>query len=216
MNNRLFAAVAFAAAVATAAGAEPAVPVAGAQGGPAIAPKSHRALTGGVVMKPLPEGSRAIVFLDAREGVTNHAAVVQCARRVEAMTRLYVKDAVGPVPAIGETRDIVVALVDKGEFTIMPEAGRAIVPARGSDVESSKALWQAAIAIFSLSGQEVNDLHGSGIVVSAAESLGIPRVTRVFYAKALKEGWAPPPVDEYQRALWEAAQTNKVEAAKAE
>ena len=177
---------------------------------------NRRALTGGVVMKPLPEGSRALVFLDAREGVTNHDAVAQCARRVEAMTRLYVKDAAGPVPALGETRDIVVALVDRAEFTIMPEAGRAIVPARGSDAENSKALWQAAIAIFSLVGREVNDLHGSGIVMSAAESMGIPKVTRAFYVKALQEGWAPPPADEYQRALWEAAQTNKAEAAKAE
>ena len=122
------------------------------------------------------------------------------------MTRLYVKDTAGPLPATGGTRDIVVALVDKGDLAIFPDAGRAVVPARESDVESSKALWQAAIALFSLSGRTVNDLHGSGIVMSAAEPMGIPQVSRVFYVKALEEGWAPPPADEYQRALWEAHQ----------
>ncbi len=159
--------------------------------------------TGGAVIRPLPAGSKAIVFLDARKDTSETAFFRKAVSRIEAMTSLHIKTATGTLESLGKTDDVVIALVDGGETTLYPDRMLAIVPARIDLEATGKAIWQATIALFSLYGKQVNDFNGMGIVRSGAEAYGIPQVQRVFYVRALEEGWAPPPADEYQKALWE-------------
>ena len=162
-----------------------------------------REKTGGAVTRPLPAGSKAIVFLDARKDTSETAFFKKAVSRIEAMTSLNIRTATGTLESLGKTEDVVVALVDGGETTLYPDRMLAIVPARPDLEAAGKAVWQATIALFSLYGKQVNDFNGMGIVRSGAEAYGIPQVQRVFYVRALEEGWAPPPADEYQKALWE-------------
>ena len=175
--------------------------------------RSMREKTGGAVIRPLPAGSKAIVFLDARKDTSETAFFKKAVSRIEAMTRLYIKTATGTLESLGKTGDVVIALVDGGETTLYPDRMLAIVPARIDLEATGKAIWQATIALFSLYGKQVNDFNGMGIVRSGAEAYGIPQVQRVFYVQALEEGWAPPPADEYQKALWEKHQAAKGAAA---
>lgn len=174
--------------------------------------RAHRMLekTGGSIMRPLPEGSKALLFLDARADNSDNAFLKKTISRIEAMTGLYVKTVTGALESYdNKAGDVIVALVDKGDLALYPDKMIAIVPA-GKDLDATgKVLWQATIALFSLFGKKVNDLHGSGIVRSAAEAYGIPQARRAFYAKALQEGWAPPPANEYQKALWDKFQAEK-------
>lgn len=40
------------------------------------------------------------------------------------------------------------------------------------------------------------------------ERWGMPNMKKTSYKRACEEGWAPPPTNDVQRALWEAARTN--------
>ncbi|MGI6496877.1 MAG: hypothetical protein ACOX5G_12505 [Kiritimatiellia bacterium] len=63
-----------------------------------------------------------------------------------------------------------------------------------------------------LSLQELDDLAGRAVcpqpfmeIRDTAAKLGLARVERMTYARALEEGWAPEPVNDVQRKLKEAA-----------
>ena len=179
------------------------------------AARAHRMLekTGGAVIRPLPAGSKAIVFLDARANPADAAVLKKAVSRVEAMTSLHVKLETASLESYANTNgDVIVALVDGGDFSIYPEKMRAVVPAGDDLAAAGTAMWKATIALFSLYGKSVNDFHGMGIVRSGAEAYGIPQVQRVFYVRALEEGWAPPPANEFQRKLWDEYQAKKAAA----
>ena len=40
-------------------------------------------------------------------------------------------------------------------------------------------------------------------------NLGITQFTRTIYKKACEEGWAPPPTNDYQKAIWERVKADK-------
>lgn len=42
---------------------------------------------------------------------------------------------------------------------------------------------------------------------------GVDRTHRVPYRKAVQDGWAPPPTNDYQRAVWEEERTNTTKKA---
>lgn len=163
-----------------------------------------RAKTGGTVMRPLPEGALAVVFLDATGGGEGSDALAAFVKRFASMTRLNVRLEKGDAVARGGAGgDVVVALVPDGDLAVMPARRMAVVPA-GDDGEAvARDLWKATVAVFSLMGEAPNDFNGTALIRGAAESIGIPFVERVFYKKALEEGWAPEPADENQKRLWD-------------
>ena len=55
-----------------------------------------------------------------------------------------------------------------------------------------------------------------GKIYNVAEKYGIPHVKMANYRKALLEGWAPPPADEYQKKIYEDFKAGKLEAPKAD
>ena len=165
--------------------------------------------TGGTIIRPVPEGSKAIVFVNA----TGKESEVfdSYLKRFDAMTSsLYVKRVAGAVESISTgTGDVVIALVAKGDLAILPAKRMAIIPVEEKDEETLKNLWKATVAVFSLMGDPPNDFSGSALIRTAAESIGIPHTQKVFYKKALEEGWAPPPSNDFQRAVWENFKADK-------
>lgn len=163
-----------------------------------------RAKTGGSIMRPLPEGSKAIVFLDAREDDNGAAAFAAYIDRFKKMTKLNVKTVKGDVSSYDTTAgDVVIAMVSKGDLAVMPAKRMAVVPVGADDEATARDLWKATVAVFSLMGEAPNDFSGTMLIRNAAESIGIPIVETVFYKKALEEGWAPEPKDEFQKKLWD-------------
>lgn len=179
----------------------------------ATAPKASRQgmryKTGGTILRPLPADSKAIVFVNATGAES--AVLDEYMKHFDAMTSsLYTKRVTGPVEsATTGNGDVVIALVSTGDMSILPAKRTAIVPVAANDRETQKCLWKATVAVFSLMGEPPNDFTGAALIRSAAESLGIPHANRVFYKKALEEGWAPPPQDEFQRAVWERFKADK-------
>ena len=169
-----------------------------------------RAKTGGAIMRPLPAGSKAIVFLDALEDARGAEALAAYVKRFKAMTRLNVQTAKGDAAAYeNEKGNVVIALVSKGDLAVMPAKRMAIVPVGTDDAATARDLWKATVAVFSLMGDAPNDFNGTALIRGAAESIGIPFVETVFYKKALEEGWAPEPKDEFQKRLWDEHQAKK-------
>lgn len=54
----------------------------------------------------------------------------------------------------------------------------------------------------------------TGQIVNNAGKFGFAKIMKGSYRGACKQGWAPPPTNEYQRAIWEATQKEKAEATK--
>lgn len=180
----------------------------------AAAKTGMRYKTGGTIMRPVPEGAKAVVFLDALDDEKGAGVLADYAKRFEYMTSLLVKRAKGGAADYdNKAGDVVIALVSKGDLAVMPAKRMAVVPLSADDGETAKALWKATVAVFSLMGEPPNDFSGTALVRAAAESAGIPQVQKVFYKKALEEGWAPAPSDEFQKAAYEKFQAEK--AAKA-
>ena len=177
------------------------------------APKASRQgmryRTGGTIIRPVPEGSKAIVFVNATG--KDSAVLDAYLKRFDAMTSsLYSKRVIGSVDSIPtENGDVVIALVAKGDLSILPAKRMAIIPVEGKDEDTLRNLWKATVAVFSLMGEPPNDFSGSALIRTAAESIGIPHAQKVFYKKALEEGWAPPPSNEFQRAVWENFKADK-------
>ena len=46
-------------------------------------------------------------------------------------------------------------------------------------------------------------------VLSGAKARGIVQIRRTTYLNACREGWAPPPTNEFQKAIWEKARSDK-------
>lgn len=165
--------------------------------------------TGGTIQRPVPADAKAVVFLNATGAES--AVLDAYAKRFDGLTgSLYVKRVAGCMDAPGANPgDVVIALVAKGDMAILPLKRMAIVPVEADETATLKNLWKATVAVFSLMGEPPNDFTGAALIRSAAESLGIPHANRVFYKKALEEGWAPPPQDEFQRAVWERFKADK-------
>ena len=51
--------------------------------------------------------------------------------------------------------------------------------------------------------------HPVSNMIEVADKLGIVRVHRATYRKACEEGWAPPPTNDVQRAIWEKVKAEK-------
>jgi len=67
-----------------------------------------------------------------------------------------------------------------------------------------------------LSTKDLDELKGACLspelfnqIYAHAQKLGIQPARRTTYAKAVEEGWAPPPTNEIQRAIWEKRKADK-------
>ena len=88
-------------------------------------------------------------------------------------------------------------------MAIYPEELVADVPAGTNADETQHRLMSALIRIIGICGDKFGP-HVMDTAVSQARELGIGQVIRATYRSAVRDGWAPPPTNDYQRAIWDA------------
>ena len=158
--------------------------------------------SGGFVYQPLPEWSKVVSLID-RTGDGREA--------LEAFRREMEEDLRIPsVMGAATNAAFTVELVKDGKLTVDLTDGRAVVPAGRTDEETQTSLWKAMFALFSANASlsaKMSFRSQEGMVIGrrAMEASRIAPVRRTTYKTACEEGWAPPPTNDYQRAIWEAA-----------
>lgn len=158
--------------------------------------------SGGYIYQPLPEGSKVVSLIDR----TDRGAGV-----LESFSRELEEDLKIPsVAGVSDRAAFTIELVPEGEISVNLTDGRAVVPAGGSDAETQAGLWKAMFALFSANASlsaKMSFRSQEGMVIGrrAMEAAGIEPVRRTTYKVAVEEGWAPPPTNDFQRAIWDAA-----------
>ncbi len=149
---------------------------------------------GGFIMQPVDEAAPHIVVTDKRK-VTDKA-IDKFITRTVMMMHLSSRS--------GEARekDISIVLVDEGEFVIYPDKLKAIVTPGKDENETEDRLMTALVHIL---GVEQGKLGPQimGTMLNQAKAHGIPFARRTTYKQAVKEGWAPAPTNDIQRAVWD-------------
>lgn len=173
--------------------------------------RSMKEITGGSIMRPVPDGSRAVIFLDAVGSQASTAAFDKYQKRFNVLANLYVKRATGDWSKYdNKAGDVIIAIVEpSSDYAIYPRKQIALVPFIEDEKAMGQELWKATVALFSMLSPTPNDFHAMGLISGVADALKIPRVQRVFYKKALEEGWAPPPKDKFQQAVWDRFHSEK-------
>ena len=156
-------------------------------------------LTGGLVEKPADANAPSVVIVDARKAPDAFAG--EYARKMARVLMLPVK---AGQPKDG---DFVLTIADGGDLVVMPERRQATVPA-GADAAATEARLNKALMSLLAAGINPARLEGTQMILNAARQAGISSPRRVPYKLAVKEGWAPPPTNDFQKAIWDAAHTN--------
>ena len=73
-----------------------------------------------------------------------------------------------------------------------------------------KKLESALVALFALCGNEVPDMSAVMILRHGSKPLNVPPLRKAQYIVAAREGWAPAPTNDIQKAIWD-----RVKAARA-
>lgn len=162
-------------------------------------------LTGGIVEKPMPADAPVIVIADGRKAPDGFAE--EYAKKMSKILMLPVKAC---KPKEG---DFVLAMSDDGEFIVMPKKRRAVVPFDGGAEEAEAKLNKALISLFAADLNPTR-LEGFQMIMGVAKKAGMQSPRRVPYKIAVKEGWAPAPTNDYQKAIWEKVKAEKEAAAK--
>lgn len=159
--------------------------------------------SGGAIEKPLPSDAKFIVVDDRR--AEKDGVAEKFASQVGAFLRLAAR-----VGEPGEG-DIVITLMDEGESFVSLDRPAASVAAGAEEKETLQRLMSALIRIIGIEGSKfVPQVYETA--QRQAKALGLGQVRRTSYRKAVEEGWAPAPTNEFQQAIWDAAKV-KAQAA---
>ena len=157
--------------------------------------------SGGFIYQPLPEGSKVVSLVDGTGGG---------GKALEAFRRELEEDLRIPsVTGAATNAAFTVELVRDGKLTVDLTDGTAVVPAGRTDEETQASLWKAMFALFSANASlsaKMSFRSQEGMVIGrrAMEAANISPVRRTTYKVACEEGWAPPPTNNFQRAIWDA------------
>ncbi len=168
--------------------------------------KSLKEAVGGFIIQPLEPDAKYITVVDTRkdkdEGADKFVA------KVSALMHLATR--------IGEAKegDIVIRLVDEGDSVVYLEKAEATVVADANAEATASKLMAALIRIIGINGDKFGP-QVMGTAMSQAKAMGIGLVRRTTYRKACEEGWAPPPADEFQKAVAEKVAAKKAAATNA-
>lgn len=168
--------------------------------------KSVKEAVGGFIFEPLPAEAKYVTIVDRREARDN--APTDFAHKLAAIMHLACR--------VGEAKegDIVITLVDKGDSLVYLDKAEAVVVA-GVDEEATRhKLMAALIRIIGINGDKFGP-QVMGTAMSQAKAMGIGLVRRTTYRTACEEGWAPPPADEFQKAVAERVAAKKAAATNA-
>lgn len=170
--------------------------------------KSAMEAVGGFVVKPLPPEAKHITVTDLR--ANRDAAVERFAARVSTFLRLSVRT--------GEPQegDVAITLADEGESAVFLDRPAALVTSEANEAATAGRLMSALVRIMGVEGEMIKP-QVFETIQARATAMGIGRVYRTNYKRAVQEGWAPAPTNEFQQAIWDAAHSaTNAPAAKAE
>ena len=186
--------IAVAAAAMAAGAAAESGPAAGKPDAAESRRKSVVGAVGGFVVQPLPEDARSITVIDLRTAKDD--AADRFAAKVASMMRLSVRT--------GEARDgdIVLEISGDGRNAVYFTEGKASVAGTGDAGETARLLMSALLRLLGVEGDKFGP-HLMGTVLAQAKARGIGQVRRATSRTAVKEGWAPAPTNDIQRAVWE-------------
>ena len=164
---------------------------------------------GGMVETIVPKDSKYVVLIDKTAKGGNF--LTEFSNKLSGSCHIANKT----VEATDETLankngDLVIVLVETGVFSIFPEKKIAYVSMESSDIQ--KALWEALAYLTTSFEKPIAQSVIS--VASGAKAYGIPFVRRVPYLMAVRQGWAPAPTNDIQKAIWEKVKAEKEAAAK--
>lgn len=156
---------------------------------------------GGLVQETPPPNAKAIVLLDCR---ADKSKLTQKAFLATVCgSTLYTKVVEGTLESFSnDNGDITLALVDEGTLTVDVEKRLAIVPKEEFDTRTVKKLGNALVALFALCGNDIPDMSAVMILRNGSRPMNVPALRKAQYKVAVKEGWAPAPTNDYQRAIW--------------
>ena len=167
---------------------------------------------GGLVQEMPPANAKAIVLLDCR---ADKSKLTQTAFLSKPCgSALYTKVVEGSLDSYrNDNGDFVLALVDEGKLSVDVEKRLAIVPKEAFDTRTVKKLESALVALFALCGNDVPDMSAVMILRNGSKPLNVPSLRRAQYIVAAREGWAPPPTNDIQKAIWDRVKAEKAAAA---
>ena len=161
--------------------------------------------TGGFVTREVGKGENVVSLIDktGRGG----AELAAFRARLTALAEV-------PVVIGRDDEDTVVKifLSEKNAFTIDVASFSAIVP-MGKDSEATQGNLEGAFLALCAISAKLMTQEGLALVAAAMAKHHMEPVRRATYRRAVEEGWAPPPTNDYQKAIWDAAHTNTPAAA---
>lgn len=98
------------------------------------------------------------------------------------------------------------------EFRTRSELWRAFAMVLGAgDTESTACVMNPCVSLADLDKAESGmiSMEPLATIQAHAKKIGITPYVRAFYRTACKEGWAPAPTNEYQRAIWDKVMADK-------
>ena len=170
----------------------------------AVPHKSLKQAVGGFVIQPLTPDAKYITVVDTRKAKDEGAD--KFVAKVSALMHLATH--------IGEAQegDIVIRLVDEGDSVVFLDKAEATVVTGDNAEATASKLMAALIRIIGINGDKFGP-QVMGTALSQAKAMGIGLVRRTTYKKACEEGWAPPPTDEFQKAVAEKVAAKKAAVA---
>ncbi len=156
--------------------------------------KSVKEAVGGFIFEPLPADAKYVTIVDKREVKDN--APADFAHKLASIMHIACR--------VGEAKDgdIVLTLVDKGDSLVYLDKAEAVVVAEGDEEATRHKLMAALIRIIGIKEDKFGP-QVMGTAMSQAKAMGIGQVRRTTYKTACEEGWAPPPANEFQKAVAE-------------
>ncbi len=164
---------------------------------------------GGFVLSPISKDAKYVVLTDNR-AKPDASILTEFEKKVTVNARLAAKIVPASEEVLANTnKDLVICLVDAGDFTVYPEKKIALVPAGTKDIQ--KVLWEA-LAYLTVTTSKPT-AQSVMAVAAGARANGVPMVHRVPYMLAVKQGWAPAPTNDVQKAVWDRVMAEKAASA---
>lgn len=153
--------------------------------------------TGGFIVKPLGPDEKVILLVDTRKTTDDVLPKFQ-----EELTRqMHIASVIGTEAPNAAVK---LLLADAGGSSVDFETLTATVSCGKTDTETNNKLFKALLCIFA-SQSELLTQEGLILAQKAIAAQKLGSVRRATYKQACREGWAPAPTNDYQRAIWETA-----------
>lgn len=157
------------------------------------------AKTGGFITRPISKESKKIILLDCKKD-SHENPFTHIEFEILKPLRLPYEVIKGDYSEINKYQEhYVIALCDCNEVAYLPHKNLVTIPITCS---SKKNITEALYILFGVD-TSLPSIRKNGALLTSAKNRGIPQLERTTYRLAVKEGWAPAPTNDIQRAVWD-------------